>query len=312
MKETKQTNRFALCFFLYYIAASIVLTLIPATSALPEGVSMIVFQMICFLPPIVFYFLLTKKSVKQTLRLQPLGLKNTLILIPFSFAIQPLMSFLSYVTGLFFPNPVEESMAALQSSGFLLSLVAVAVLPAIFEEASMRGIVLSGYHRLGTWSKAFACALLFGLMHMNLQQFPYAFFVGFIFCFLVERTDSIYASILPHFIINTTSVWAAFANVEAAEMAEEASHLTTFLAVSFMAVSSLPILAGLLYLFLRENPPRPAPPTAVPESIEENMTESLSETETAGTLIKDWLLSPSILTIFLIYAIFGVLPYLIM
>ncbi|MEI3506752.1 MAG: hypothetical protein V8Q32_04630 [Anaerotignum faecicola] len=44
---------------------------------------------------------------------------------------------------------MEQPVGGIQSSGFLVSFVAVAILPAVFEERFSRGILLSGYHFLG-------------------------------------------------------------------------------------------------------------------------------------------------------------------
>ena len=190
------------------------------------------------------------------------------------------MSLLSYLTALFFPNPVEQSVGGIQSSGFLVSFVAVAVLPAVFEECFSRGILLSGYHFLGKYKAQFACALLFGLLHLNPQQFPYAFIVGFIFAFLVERTNSIFASILPHMIINGTTIFSIFAT---------SSETVTTAAAEL----PLPWLAVLLYLFLRANPPR----------------EELLLLDETGSPYRERFLSPAIITIFAIFIVFGLLPY---
>lgn len=211
MTETRRTSFFALLFFIYFIGVSFLMAYLPLASRLSDSAYMLLSQLICFVPPLLAYFKWSKKNVKETLRLNPLGWKNLLLLLSFGISIQPLMSLLSYLTALFFPNPVEQSVGGIQSSGFLVSFVAGAVLPAVFEECFSRGILLSGYHFLGKYKAQFACALLFGLLHLNPQQFPYAFIVGFIFAFLVERTNSIFASILPHMIINGTTIFSIFA-----------------------------------------------------------------------------------------------------
>ena len=298
MTETRRTSFFALLFFVYFIGVSFGLAVIPAVAELSDSSYMLLAQMICFLPPVVLYFIITKKDVKKTLRLNPLGWKNILIILSFGVSIQPLMSLLSYVTALFFPNPVEQSMEGIQSSGFLISLLSVAIIPALLEEVFSRGILLSGYHFLGKKMAAFACALLFALLHLNPQQFLYAFLVGFIFCFLVERTDSLYASILPHMIINGTTVFSIFADEAAAETAAMAAEMTesTILVYLFlMALISIPWLAILLMLFLRINPPR----------------EELLLMDENGNPYQERFLSPAIITIFPIYVVFGLLPYII-
>ena len=293
MTETKRTNRFALLFFLYFMGASVALAMVPFVRKMSDSAYMLLAQMICFLPPMVLYFIYTKKDIRRTLRLNPLGWKNLLLMISFAVSIQPVMSLLSYLMSLFFPNPVEQSVEGIQQSGLIISLLSVAVIPAFLEEIFSRGILMSGYQFLGKWKAAFVSALLFGLLHMNPQQFPYAFVVGFIFCFLVERTDSLYASILPHMVINATTVISIFtqgAGMGNVEM-ESGAILMTLL---MMALFSLPWLAVLLYIFLKINPPR----------------AEIQLVDETGEVYQEKFLSPAMIGIFLLYIGCGILPYL--
>ena len=293
MTETRKTNRFALLFFLYFMGTSVAVAMVPAVRNMSDSAYMLLAQLLSFLPPIIFYFLYTKKDIRKTLRLNPLGWKNVLLIISFGVSIQPIMSLLSYVMSLFFPNPVEQSVTGIQTSGLVLSMISVAVIPALLEEVFSRGILLSGYRFLGKWKAAFFSALLFGLLHMNPQQLPYAFVVGFLFCFLVERTDSLYASILPHMVINGTTVISIFtegAGMGPVEMETSAILLTLLL----MALFSLPWLAFLFYLFLKINPPRDDF-----ELMDEN-----------GKIYTEKVLTPSMVLIILLYIGCGIIPYL--
>lgn len=295
MTETRRTNFFAMLFFIYFIGVSFALAFLPATANLSDSSYMLLAQLLCFLPPLTLYFIFTKKNPKQVLRLNPLGWKNALIILSFGISIQPLMSLLSYAAALFFPNPVEQSVSGIQSSGFLLSLLSVAVFPALLEEIFSRGILLSGYAFLGKWKAAFASALLFGLLHLNPQQFPYAFVVGFLFCFLVERTDSLFASILPHMVVNATTIFSIFSETATeTAAAAEMSETAILLALLLMALLSIPWLALLLYLFLRINPPK----------------EELPLFDENEKPYRERFLSPSLIIILAIYVIFGLLPYL--
>ena len=293
MTETRRTNCFALLFFLYFMATSVAVAMIPAVRKMSDSAYMLLAQLICFLPPMAFYFFYTRKDIKQTLRLKPLGWKNILIIISFAVSIQPIMSLLSYLMALVFPNPVEQSIEGIQQSGLIISMLSVAVIPALLEEAFSRGILLSGYQFLGQWKAAFSSALLFGLLHMSPQQFPYAFVVGFLFCFLVERTDSLFAGILPHMIINGTTVVSIFtegAGTGPVEM-EQSVILVTLL---LMALFSIPWLAVLLYVFLKINPPK----------------AELQLMDETGSPYTERFITPPIVVIFLLYAAFGVFPYL--
>ena len=120
MTETRRTSFFALLFFIYFIGVSFLMAYLPLASRLSDSAYMLLSQLICFVPPLLAYFKWSKKNVKETLRLNPLGWKNLLLLLSFGISIQPLMSLLSYLTALFFPNPVEQSVGGIQSSGFLV------------------------------------------------------------------------------------------------------------------------------------------------------------------------------------------------
>ena len=49
-------------------------------------------------------------------------------------------------------------------------------------------------------------ALFFGIAHMNFQQFCYAFFLGIVFGFLIEASDSILSSMTAHMVFNGSSL----------------------------------------------------------------------------------------------------------
>ncbi|MBQ2879472.1 MAG: CPBP family intramembrane metalloprotease [Anaerotignum sp.] len=293
MTETQRTNRYALFFFLYFMGTSVAVALLPFFGTMSNSGRMLAAQLICFLPALAFYFYYTKKDIRKTLRLHPLGWKNALLILFFGVSIQPLISLLSYLTSLFFPNPVEQSIESIQQSGFFISLLSVAVLPAILEEMFSRGILLTGYRFLGKWKAALVSALLFGLLHMNPQQFLYAFLIGFIFCFLVDRTDSLYASILPHMVINGTTLVSIFTEGAGTGPVELESSVI-LASLLLMAILSIPWLALLLYLFLRLNPTK-----VEPELVDE-----------AGNPYRERFLTPSMVGIFILYILCGIIPYL--
>ena len=114
MTETRRISFFALLFFIYFIGVSFLMAYLPLASRLSDSAYMLLSQLICFVPPLLVYFKWSKKNVKETLRLNPLGWKNLLLLLSFGISIQPLMSLLSYLTALFFPNPVEQSVGGIQ------------------------------------------------------------------------------------------------------------------------------------------------------------------------------------------------------
>lgn len=290
MKLTKHTNRFALIYFLAFIILSTVFYLIPNIETLSDNTQSILGQLLYSVIPLVLYFVCTKKEVKSVLRIRPLGWKNILLVIAFGFVVQPLMQLLSFAAAMIFPNLVMDAMLSLENESLFSSLLAMAILPAILEELLFRGVFLSGYRNLGRKKAILWTALLFGLLHLNPQQFFYAFGVGLFFGFLVERSGSIFASIIPHFVINGTNV-VSFYTTQLADTIDTSAAISDMDLLLYCVGSSLislPFLAGILYLFIRNNPQK----YDLPKEYRENI------------------FSIPVIFIFILVFIFGVVPYI--
>jgi len=103
---------------------------------------------------------------------------------------------------------------ALRPSGFLdalISVAAIALAPALFEELLFRGVVLPSLLRsMGAGWAVFGSAVLFGLIHLDgsvpgatFYRVPFAFAVGLGLGILRVRTGSLYPSILAHALLNS-------------------------------------------------------------------------------------------------------------
>lgn len=256
MSDVKSTNRFALFFFIFFILSGKVLYFLPGLLYLPYTILSALLSVFSFGITILVYFIATKKDIKTTLRFNRISIKNIFLAILLAYASQPIMNFLAVGFSLFFPNLVEESFDLASGSSFWSMLFTMAVMPAFLEEITLRGIFLTGYEELGAFRSVLYTSILFGLLHMNPQQVPYAIFAGLIFCFLVQRMGSIWAAIIPHFLINGSSVVAVFMLPEETQ----ASALDIFTPQELMlytggyALVSLPWLLFLIYLVARFNP----------------------------------------------------------
>lgn len=167
---------------------------------------MVLSQVFMFILPAAVYFLISRENIIETLKLKPLAFKNIILILIISIFIQPFMSLLSFITMLFFPNNVSELMDALDFIPLYQMVIAIGVAPAICEEIFFRGVVFSGYKNVTPVKACLMTGLLFGIMHMDGQQFLYAFAMGSVFCYFVYETGSIFASMLSHFFINSSQV----------------------------------------------------------------------------------------------------------
>ncbi len=90
--------------------------------------------------------------------------------------------------------------------GIILSFVATAVTPALVEEFAMRGVLMGVLRKYGDGFAVIVSALVFGLMHGNLVQIPFAFFLGLFFGYAVIKTGTIWTAVIIHFINNFISI----------------------------------------------------------------------------------------------------------
>lgn len=90
--------------------------------------------------------------------------------------------------------------------GFLLSFIATAIVPALVEEFACRGIVLGLLKKYGEGFAIVTSAIIFGIMHGNFDQIPFAIFVGLILGYVYVKTKSIWVCIVIHGVNNAISV----------------------------------------------------------------------------------------------------------
>lgn len=89
--------------------------------------------------------------------------------------------------------------------GTALFLVTISVLPAIIEEFAYRGIVMGALRKFGNSFAIIASSVLFGLMHGNFVQIPFAIALGCVMGYINIVSGSILPSVTVHFLNNFMS-----------------------------------------------------------------------------------------------------------
>lgn len=98
----------------------------------------------------------------------------------------------------------SESSSALGQGPFFPMLIATGICAPFFEEIIFRGLILSRLKKaMPLWVAMVISSLLFGLAHGHPVWIAYAFCLGMAFCFVAERTGSIWTTILIHAIFNS-------------------------------------------------------------------------------------------------------------
>ena len=90
--------------------------------------------------------------------------------------------------------------------GIILTVISTAVIPPLGEEFACRGILLGSLRKFGDGFAIMVSSILFGAIHGNFQQAPFAFLIGLIMGFITVKCNSIWPAILIHAYNNLVSV----------------------------------------------------------------------------------------------------------
>lgn len=94
--------------------------------------------------------------------------------------------------------------------GLVTLLFAAALSPAICEEFLFRGALLSGVRqRMGPTASVLLVSVLFGLFHISVYRIMPTAIIGIVLGYLVLRTNSIFAGMLAHGLINASAILLA-------------------------------------------------------------------------------------------------------
>jgi membrane protease YdiL (CAAX protease family) len=110
----------------------------------------------------------------------------------------------------------------------LLSVLAIAIMPALCEETLFRGVVLPALSRWSAASGVIGSAVLFALIHVDAVgttpvffRLPFALCVGVGLGLLRVRTGSLLAAIVAHAVLNTITFATVFLTGAASQAIDE-------------------------------------------------------------------------------------------
>ncbi len=102
-----------------------------------------------------------------------------------------------------------EPMVAPESPlGVALFYLQVAIIPAFLEEWAFRGVILKNLLPYSKGGAIIISSLLFGIAHFDLPRIIFATFFGMLLAICYEYTNSLFLTIIIHFINNFMSVTA--------------------------------------------------------------------------------------------------------
>lgn len=135
--------------------------------------------------------------------------------------------------------PEMPEMMVKTPESLLLNLFVIAILPALLEELVFRGYVLRALRPYGDWFAVLVSAVLFGLMHGNILQIPFALLVGIALGWLYIMTDNIWLPVAVHFSNNAMSTLLDYFSMDMGDEAKGMYFTLVLLAIAAVGVVSL-------------------------------------------------------------------------
>lgn len=101
----------------------------------------------------------------------------------------------------------DDAASAFYGSSIWIELLGSALVTPILEEMLHRGVVYARLRRMtGIWGAVLVSSLIFASLHFNMVQFLYAFLLGIMLAFFIEKSGWLYAPILAHILANAIAV----------------------------------------------------------------------------------------------------------
>lgn len=153
------------------------------------------------------------------------------------------------------PNSMQETFEMIMRHP--LGIIAVVIMAPIVEELLFRGAIEG--HLLRKWKHPAGAivfsSLVFGVVHGNWVQAPFAFVIGLALGWMYYRTGSLFPGILMHFVNNSTAVLGFLItdNPDATMVSEYGPQ-----GAAWMAVAGAVVTVLCVYLFQKKLVAQPA------------------------------------------------------
>ena len=194
------------------IVSNIIIGFMPAEP--PVYLQMLVIELLAYLLPLFLYAkenrLLTAGYARERFGLKPCKKSLIPFVIIAGYGCQFVMVLLDLPVNLlmsqgdgYIPQNLYELAAA---------IIVIAVIPALFEEFLLRGIVYGVMAEFNSKAALIFTTVMFALLHGNPAGMLGYLFLGVVLVFFLRRTGSLYACMLLHMTNNVTAVLLSYYN----------------------------------------------------------------------------------------------------
>ncbi len=172
-----------------------------------SGILSTIFYVLAFIVPICAGFYMTREGNGNT---DFLRFKDSGMSLPFIAPTIGGVMLISFLTSLVIGLISGKDNGVDLGDSFIFAIITHALAPAILEEALFRFIPLRAM-RGERWPVIMLySALFFSLIHHSFFSMPYAFLAGLVFMLVDLIADSVWPSVIIHFLNNALSVILTF------------------------------------------------------------------------------------------------------
>lgn len=93
-------------------------------------------------------------------------------------------------------------------SGNLYLILVYALIPAVFEEFTFRGVICSGYEGYSPVYSVLMSSIFFGMIHFDIKMLPFYILAGIVLGIVLYASGSVFISIAVHFVFNLFFIFA--------------------------------------------------------------------------------------------------------
>lgn len=207
MSLSKKTSYLFFITVVLHITASLFISMLLLRGVNISPVTELIFSELLILIPGMAFLTVHREQAGELLRIRRIKVSTIFLTILFTYLLMPLISLVNIISQLFVENEVLGAFSQMTSVNPLILLLLVGIYGPLCEEFVFRGLIFGGYRMTGRiLMSAFVSGLLFGLLHLNINQFCYAFLLGVVFALLNEATGSVVSSAISHMIVNSHNV----------------------------------------------------------------------------------------------------------
>ncbi len=219
MKNTTKTN----LLFLMLIAATIITQVVfsviyvvvtemvtnDVVLMLADELSLVIVQVV-LMALALLYVCFMKPATINDMKFRMVGGRQVILLIIITILIIPISSVLNLISSIGVQSTGDVIADTFINMPFWKAFLYIAVIPGICEEVLFRGFIYHGFRRRSKFWAIIASSVMFGLLHMNFNQFAYATVMGIVLALVVEITGTLWSSIFIHLVFNGINVCLAY------------------------------------------------------------------------------------------------------